>query len=114
MATLKISGHSDDLIEIDGTVSEEFYAGSDGMFEARIKDPEGNKARLFVTYGPQGTWIPVLALWDEGVALPDWDARITSDVNVSDYSTILTLTVPDGTKIKVLEGGEKGRTLVIK
>lgn len=114
MATLKISGASDDLIEIDGTVSEEFYANPDGHFEARIKDPEGNKARLFVTYGPQGTWIPSLALWDEGVALPDWDARISADFNSCDYSTVLTLTVPEGTKIKVLDGGEKGRVLVIK
>lgn len=113
MAVLKIHGGSDDLVEIAGTVQEEFYVGQGNTWQGKITDPDGGKARVYATYTDEGCWTVALGLWDEEVELPKWDSEIISDFKLCKYSTVLILNVPDGTILEDLTGQEKGRTVEI-
>lgn len=100
---LEIYGASDDLIEIDGDIREEFYAKSYG------KNLEGNSFALtrwegdqiegmevHVRYEATGCWSVGISQLEEDKPLPDWGASLSGD----GYTAKLILSnVPDDVKL---------------
>lgn len=54
MATIKINGASDDVIEVDGAVQDEFYCYTDDGQQGRLSFSDGTT--LHVHYEPDGVW----------------------------------------------------------
>ena len=99
--TLRINGGSDDLIEFDGYIREE-YMTTEATWEGALTAPGGTGLIVVAHYGRNGTWsvgIAPLGDLDDGpeFALPDWNARLGA--GNERYSTVLTLDVPDGTTL---------------
>lgn len=96
MTTITVSGHSDDLIEIDGDLSEEWDAYSTGDFDgseegAYLTFSSGTLLRI--RYTTVGVWrIDVLAL---GVGT-DVAVAEAPDEDDDDYSDIATVTIHTG------------------
>lgn len=104
--TLRFYGHSDDLMEINGTLIDEPSLVS--VYETpgtvRVANDE---AGLFVTalYQPNlacACWMIGIAPLDDNVPLPDWPMRWSAQR----YTTVLEIDVPDDVRIS-----EAGNTL---
>ena len=103
--TIRINGASDDLIEFDGYINEEFMIASSDTWEGSLIAPDGTGLIVVAHYGVNGTWSAGIApLGDQAdssqYALPDWNARLGS--GTERYSTVLTLDVPTGTALTEL------------
>lgn len=92
---LRIYGASDDLIEVEGHISEE-YSKPKGKWTGKLTDDTG--AGMFVTADclKTGTWAIGVAPLDDDAPIPDWEARLTLSEECS-YSAQLTLEVPAST-----------------
>jgi hypothetical protein len=92
MKEITIYGASDDLVEIDGGIREEFYCKND--FTTLLLESPDATAIVTVAYTKQGTWAVGLAPGDEGIGIPDhWGFLIEMSPEV-DYSTQLRITNP--------------------
>ncbi len=92
---LKFYGASDDLMEVEGGIREEW-----GCFGRpcilRVYSPKSDEGLLVIgEYGRTGvwaTWMLGAAQLDEGVEIPDWDIRVC---NSHAYSCCLEIECPD-------------------
>lgn len=91
---LKIYGASDDLIEVEGDIREEFYAKKVGehvdgltLTLSRIINGAVEGLDVHVRYERGGVWSVGVSQLDEDVDLPDWGIRLSSNA----YTSILEL-----------------------
>lgn len=103
MKNLIFSGYSDDLIELDGDMSDEFTAASEGdvLYVANIVDGDGNGLRLSAIYDDNGCWSFAVGRLDEGTELPDWE--IEMGASSTGYSTQVSINAPDDVVINRLK-----------
>lgn len=94
---LKFYGASDDLFEVEGAIREEI-----GCFDKpgvyHLKSAEGEI--LVVAHygiGNAAAWSVGLCQVDEGVPVPAWP--VTYSMHESGYSVLLTMEVPDDTRL---------------
>lgn len=97
--TVKISGASDDCLEFDGYISEEYYIGS-SYAEATLIAPNGDGVRVTGVYTDGGTWAIGLAPLEEDTQIPEWNIRfVPSTSRENAYTAVIALDVPDGTVV---------------
>lgn len=93
--TLRFYGASDDLVEVEGDVREEYNPGYEtGRWEGVVTDASGHRLLVVVTYAQSGTWAVGIAPVEEGLALPEnwtYDFALLD----SDYSVTLTIDGPE-------------------
>lgn len=95
METILFYGMSDDLVEIEGYISEEFDLPYDGWVGCLI-DPDGNRVELTADFVRE---------WEIGVKVlsgnvVNWDIRLTNRPDRDDDPAI-ELVVPEGTTLFV-------------
>lgn len=100
---LKIYGASDDLVEIEGDIEEEFYAkplgrGLEGrtVTLSRINGGQVEGLDVHVRYEQGGVWSVGLSQLQEDINIPDWGLKLTSN----GYTSILELErVPEDVRL---------------
>lgn len=98
---LTIYGASDDLVEVEGDIREEFYALTKPLEGAtltltRYEGEQVEGLHVHVRYEDVGCWSVGVSQLEEGVPLPDWGLSISND----SYTAKLNLSaVPDDVKL---------------
>jgi hypothetical protein len=101
MPELKVYGHSDDLIELDGIKGADEFSKPSGAWVGVLEAPNGDTALLYVDYRHNGCWTASLGIYEEGYKLPEWPVTVTTDAKyANEYSTLTTITVPEGTTVR--------------
>lgn len=96
---LRIYGHSDDCIEIEGDVREEIYANDDEAVLLVGRDDAG--VVVTVTYAPRlgvGVWRVGFEPIDEEVPIP-WPVRVELEPEKG-YSAVGVIECPPGTLVR--------------
>lgn len=93
--TIKFYGASDDLVELEGYISEEFDLPPEGWTGCLI-DPDGNRVELSADY---------IREWELSVKVitgnvVEWDVRLT-DRDGTEYDPAIEIDVPEGTTLYV-------------
>lgn len=92
---IKISGASDDLVEVEGCKgADEFSYPAKGPWRGDLISPDGGQVRVHVMY--DGCWHVAVGQVDEDVALPAWPMSFHQ---ASSYATELRVEAPEGTRI---------------
>lgn len=97
MSTIRFYGASDDLVEIDGAMHEEFNV-YERPFIGHLVRPSGEKLTVVASYGfceqLGSTWLVAPILHNDGDVLPDWNVRFEQQ---SEYSLAMLVDAPDDT-----------------
>ena len=101
MSELRFYGASDDLVEVEGVVREEYNVPASGSLGFRVWQDDGagtiEGCRVKVRYTDQGVWAVEVSHLEEGFALP-WSATIEHE---HPYSVALVLRgVPEDVHIE--------------
>lgn len=102
--TLRFFGASDDLFEVTGAITEEIGCFSKpGVYH--LKSAEG-ELLVIALYGVGNIacWTIGVCQVDEGVPVPEWPVMYS--MHDSGYSPLLTLEVPDDTRL-VMDGDDE-------
>tara|TARA_R110002051_G_scaffold314950_3_gene392629 strand:+ start:2153 stop:2458 length:306 start_codon:yes stop_codon:yes gene_type:complete len=94
---LNIYGTSDDLVQFEGAIREEFDS-YDKPWVGKLEAPDGSGMMISAVYGGKGTWMIGAGPLDEKVTMPAWPLTLTNSGHCF-YSAGLTLEVPDGVTI---------------
>ncbi|MBQ7808140.1 hypothetical protein [Rhodococcus sp. (in: high G+C Gram-positive bacteria)] len=99
-ATFLFWGESDDCIEVDGAVREEF-SQYNSMWTATITAPDGKQKMLISGwYADNGCWNFAIGQVDEETPLPKWPTSISQRHDRGEhYSTLLEVTAPAGSTL---------------
>lgn len=99
-ATFLFWGESDDCIEVDGAVREEF-SQYNSMWTATITAPDGKQQMLISGwYADNGCWNFAVGQVDEETPLPKWPTSISQRHDRGEhYSTLLEVTAPAGSTL---------------
>lgn len=89
-------GASDDCVEFEGYISDEFYLGSDG-WEGYLVGPEGERVRLRADYGVDEWELCVTTFTNHSV---EWEVTLTHRPD-RDSDPAVEIMVPDGTTLFV-------------
>lgn len=97
---ITIYGASDDLVEIEGAIREEYQLGHDGT-RLRLTAPEGESLDVALdfdnpTVGGRLVWTITVAAVD---AYPEWPIRFHERPGYEGDPAV-TITAPDGTTIE--------------
>lgn len=103
MATITISGASDDLVEVSGVPGEDEFSAVSGNWRGIIVAPDGATAIVYVDLRHNACWTVALGQYEEDYSLPDWPVSIAVDEELCRYSTRALIEVPDGTTIEELK-----------
>lgn len=95
--TLRIYGASDDCVELEGAIDDEFYVDGDDRWTGLLTAPDGMRILVFAEY-TRGTWAVGAGSFDEDIPFPDWPVSIVPGANT--YSAMLVIEVPVGTIVK--------------
>jgi hypothetical protein len=99
---IRIYGHSDDLMELEGTrpkegEPDEFGIGKDNRAAVLISSPTEGAMKVVADYSHRGdkgaAWLIGIELVDEDVLLPDWP--MSWSTHSRGYSPLLTIELPD-------------------
>jgi len=102
--TLQFYGASDDLFECEGAITEEIGCFSaPGTYHLKSADGELLVIALYGV-GNIACWTIGACQVDEGVPIPAWP--VTYSTHESGYSVLLTLEVPDDTRL-VMSGDDE-------
>lgn len=100
---VKVYGASDDLIEFEGAVSDEFNAYDTDFWVGELVVENGDGLVVTAAYVHNGTWAIGVAPLDEDVFLPNWKITV-GNADDNTYSAMLTIEIPDEAgKVKVKE-----------
>ena len=100
MAEIRVYGASDDLLEFDGAISEEFSRYSNPIV-GTLTAPNGDGLTVMAYYANSGVWGVGVGPLDEGATLPDWPIRFEDGKqNESSFSATLVIDIPEGTTLK--------------
>ena len=106
MKKIWIYGASDDLIEIEGDIEDEFNVES-GVGTLLLYSPANNESvAVEVRYQKSGTWSVAPYSLDEDHQLPSWYMRIKQSTSCK-YSTGLGITAPDDLTITFVSDKEE-------
>jgi len=99
--TLRMYGHSDDLVEVEGIAGADEYSATGWRDIAsaatfRLLGPE-HSCRIHAIYDDRGCWSFAVAPFEEGCQLPPWPVRLS--LSERGHSTVLEMDVPTGTRI---------------
>lgn len=98
MKTLKVYGASDDLIEVDGFVRDEFGSYADTPYRGKLLVRDGSEmVAIHAIYSL--TWAFAVTNEEDDEKLPDWPIRRTFGKDVS-YSETLEIDVPDNATVE--------------
>jgi hypothetical protein len=96
MSTITIYGASDDLVEFEGAIQDEFNAY--GLWSGTLRSPDGEELVIEAEFGRPGA----AADWTIGVrstsSHPAWPMHFTNRPDRDD-DPALVIEVPDGTMI---------------
>lgn len=104
---IEISGHSDDVIVMEGHYDDEFEEGAIidiGTAEA-TQGQNAQGVRVAMIYAPKwagAVWVAQIAPLDEDVTIP-WPITVTPAAN--GYSTRVVVDCPEGTPVCVKRKG---------
>jgi len=98
--TLTIYGHSDDLVEFEGAIRQEFDC-YDTPWTGKLIAPDGDGLLINALYGKNGTWMIGAGPLDEDQPMPAWPMTLANSADCR-YSAALTLEVPDGVTVTEL------------
>ncbi|HZB31251.1 MAG TPA: hypothetical protein VE465_13890 [Streptosporangiaceae bacterium] len=106
MATIKIYGASDDLVEVEGCEgADEFNVygtdtpDSEVMWRGDLIAPGGTEAmQVHAIRTGEGCWAVAIGQADESIPLPPWPVRIEQHRSIP-YSTVLRIDAPYGTRL---------------
>lgn len=87
---VKFTGHSDDIINVEGRVFDEFYVKDLGEISYGVIDI-GGKMRVHAIY--DGCWSFAVGQVEEDKPLPDWPVR---HMGSSGYTAVLEIDIPKG------------------
>lgn len=100
MNELRISGASDDLVEFDGAIREEFDS-YDRAWSGTLQAPDGAGLTIGAFYTDSGVWVIGVAPLEEDAAFPGWPMRFEKPAQgEASYSSVLVIDVPEGATIK--------------
>jgi hypothetical protein len=94
---IRIYGASDDLIEFEGDIYDEFNWYGRDAWQCQLIAPNGDGLTINVRYGADDWTLDVSPLSEDG-ALPDWIV-VKSRSEEVEYSEQLDITAPDGTEL---------------
>ncbi|MCC3299422.1 hypothetical protein [Arthrobacter caoxuetaonis] len=95
--SILIYGASDDLVEVEGAISDEFDCW-DKTWKGRLKAPDGAFLVVSALYGSEGWDLNVSA--PEGSGFPDWPVSFCPRPDRRDDPAV-RIAVPEGTSIEV-------------
>ncbi len=100
-ATFLFWGESDDCIEVDGAVRDEFIGRYNSMWTATITAPDGKQKMLISGwYADNGCWNFAIGQADEATPLPKWPTSVSQRHDRGEhYSTLLEVTAPAGSTL---------------
>ncbi|GAG48622.1 unnamed protein product [marine sediment metagenome] len=95
MKTLKISGASDDLVEMDGIAGADAFDcyGASNLMATFVLKAEHRRMNIYAIY--DGCWCFALSRADEDDDAPAWPVRRSWE----DYSERIEIDVPDDARI---------------
>lgn len=96
METIKFYGASDDLVEFEGYIREEFDLPVEGWTGCLI-DPEGNRVELSADFDRE--WELSIKVLTHNVV--DWNVRLTYRSDSESSDPAIELDVPEGTTLYV-------------
>lgn len=99
--TIKISGGSDDLVEVEGCEgADEFnvYGPGPVMWRGDLIAPGGDAIRVRALLGEEGCWSFAVGQPDEAIMFPEWPIRIRQHTH-ADYSVLVEIDAPAGTRL---------------
>lgn len=99
MAVFTVYGASDDLVEAEGVPGADEFNAVSRHWVGLLVSPDDERMLVYVDYRRNGCWTTTVGRWEEDVALPDWDIKISSDDDLCRYSTYMEITVPEGTTL---------------
>jgi hypothetical protein len=103
MAEIRFYGASDDLLEIEGAIDDEF-GDATGRIEVMLTGPVYGAMIVRAEYTGDGVWMLGCSQADEDHRLP-WPVRIVpGDTGTSHYSVVLVVDAPDGAELTVRQG----------
>ena len=100
---LVIYGASDDCVEFEGYIEEEYYTDSNGEFSADLVSPDGKILGVSLRFGRRG-WEISTAAWTGVGGRPDWPLRFGDRPDMPE-DPALVVTVPEGTTLNVVNSG---------
>lgn len=103
MATIRIYGSSDDLVEIEGDIvgADEYSEYNNQHLKFLLKDSDSEDAVIiYVDCRDNETWTCTVGQVEEDVPIPAWDFKIVTDFETSTYSTILEIVLSDNCTVE--------------
>lgn len=107
MPLLQVSGHSDDIVCLDGAKDEELYTDNQGKVELLIGQSEATQGqdahglRVTMTYGVEmAVWSATISQIDEDTKCP-WSVSLT----FQGYSPTVTIDCGEDTPVFVRKHG---------
>lgn len=103
---IEISGASDDLVEVSGSINEEFYTDGEDRWQADLVAPGGTEQmQVHCWYDTSGCWQVGVGQTTEEIQLPTWPISITqapplNPDNHTGYSALLSIDAPAGTRLE--------------
>ena len=94
---LFIYGASDDLVELEGAIHEEYDINYDTGAGMLTLEGAGEFLQIACRYGGHGVWT-FAPIPREDDVMPEWGIKISFEEPARSYSQLLTLDVPEGTK----------------
>jgi hypothetical protein len=103
MAEIRFYGASDDLLEIEGAITEE-VSDVNGRIEVMLTGPEYGAMFIVAEFSPGGVWMLGCSQADEDHPLP-WPVRVVpGDTGTCHYSVVLVVDAPAGAELTVRQG----------
>ena len=98
---LKIYGSSDDLIEVEGHIREEYYVSDPVPTVLQIANTDGDALIVTFVYGRyDNTWSAEVSQVTEDAPIP-WPVTITAEPD--SYTVAVNIDCPDDTTIQQIE-----------
>lgn len=104
---LKISGASDDIIDLKGIVNDEVNGDGANIIVGKPDASEGEDAfgvRVKMRYAKGGIWAATIEPLGDDVKCP-WPIT----VSIENYSAVVTIDCPEGTEVTYKKVTIKGR-----
>lgn len=96
LANLKIYGASDDCVEFEGAITDEFYVDEKDRWHGWLQSPDGEVAEIEVNFcvdNPDGWQVTVVdpCPWEYHYHIEGYDIEVDISVNID---------VPEGTMVE--------------
>src|SRR4051794_32016754 len=101
MTQFRFYGASDDLVEVEGAITDEFSTPR-GKWTGVLVAPNGSRLAVHARYTDRGTWMLGVHQTEDVEPLPPWVITIrTAAEGECRYSVTLVVDAPEGTQLAV-------------